>query len=102
MSVNDQKADRGELLTVTISDEDSSTPSYALYVADEQPVTKAAQAAVISFFAALGGYARLKKRSGIVIAPLTLWLTGARKEAKPTEARPVEPRVRPDRVRCRA
>ena len=32
----------------------------------------------------------------------TLWLTGARKEAKPTEARPVEPRVRPDRVRCRA
>jgi hypothetical protein len=31
---------------------------------------------------------------------LTLWLTGARKEAKPTEARPVEPRVRPDRVRC--
>ena len=24
---------------------------------------------------------------------------GARKEAKPTEARPVEPRVRPDRVR---
>ena len=33
---------------------------------------------------------------------ITLWLTGARKEAKPTEARPVEPRVRPDRVRCRA
>ena len=33
---------------------------------------------------------------------LTLWLTGARKEAKPTEARPVEPSVRPDRVRCRA
>jgi hypothetical protein len=32
-------------------------------------------------------------------APPTLWLTGARKEAKPTEARPVEPRVRPDRVR---
>jgi len=26
----------------------------------------------------------------------------ARKEAKPTEARPVEPRVRPDRVRRRA
>ncbi len=33
---------------------------------------------------------------------LTLWLTSARKEAKPTEARPVEPRLRPDRVRCRA
>jgi len=33
---------------------------------------------------------------------LTLWLTGAQKEAKPTEARPVEPRVRPGRVRCRA
>jgi hypothetical protein len=33
---------------------------------------------------------------------LTLWIAGARKEAKPTEARPVEPRVRPDRVRCRA
>jgi hypothetical protein len=32
----------------------------------------------------------------------TLWLTGARKEAKPAEARPVEPRVRPDRVRRRA
>jgi hypothetical protein len=28
---------------------------------------------------------------------LTLWLTGARKEAKSTEARPVEPRVGPDR-----
>lgn len=33
---------------------------------------------------------------------LTLWLTGARKEAKPSEARPVEPRVRPHRARCRA
>src|SRR5919107_1902726 len=33
---------------------------------------------------------------------LTLWLTGARKEAQPTDARPVEPRVRPGRVRCRA
>jgi hypothetical protein len=33
---------------------------------------------------------------------LTLWISGARKEAKPTEARPVEPRVRADRVRCRA
>ena len=38
----------------------------------------------------------------IVSSAITLWLTGARKEAKPTEARPVEPRVRPDRVRCRA
>jgi len=43
-------------------------------------------------------------RKAHLIAPclLTLWLTGAQKEAKPTEARPVEPRVRPDRVRCRA
>jgi hypothetical protein len=33
---------------------------------------------------------------------LTLWLAVARKEAKPTEGRPVEPRVRSDHVRCRA
>jgi hypothetical protein len=32
----------------------------------------------------------------------TLWLPGARKEAKPAEAHPVEPRVRPDRARCGA
>jgi hypothetical protein len=35
-------------------------------------------------------------------ARLTLWLTGAREEGKPTEAHPVQLRVRPDRVRCRA
>lgn len=33
---------------------------------------------------------------------IALWLTGARKEEKPTKVRPVELRVRPDRARSRA